>query len=168
SFCEALALARSGHSSAITDLCWTLRNLSPPVVYDYHLDLTPRLLQDLLTQVTASAQKLIDDGLKEYLKLVLLHDRKQMNKEGQFVHEALLFRDYLKIPHPAHRKAVTRLICSDHPLAVEQLRRVDGVSIRRMWRVCRFCHIQGNVEDEQHVLLYCMGNDAIVHHRNVF
>ncbi|KAI0070019.1 hypothetical protein K474DRAFT_1670500 [Panus rudis PR-1116 ss-1] len=23
-------------------------------------------------------------------------------------------------------------------------------------------------EDEQHVLLYCMGNDAIVHHRNVF
>ncbi|CCM02454.1 uncharacterized protein FIBRA_04553 [Fibroporia radiculosa] len=51
--------------------------------------------------------------------------------------------------------ALTRLLWGDYPLAVEQLRWVSS-PIPRDRRVCRFCQVDGNVEDEAHVLLDCL------------
>ncbi|KAJ7190574.1 hypothetical protein GGX14DRAFT_604029 [Mycena pura] len=62
-------------------------------------------------------------------------------------------RHYLDVVVPAHRKAITRLILSDHNLSVERLRypgRYRAAAPRHL-RLCRFC--RGAVEDEAHALL---------------
>ncbi|KAF9010392.1 hypothetical protein BDZ89DRAFT_996280, partial [Hymenopellis radicata] len=79
------------------------------------------------------------------------------------------FRDYLRVPKMEHRVALTRLICSDHDLAVEVLRRGDGQrrkKIPREWRLCRFC--TAAVEAESHALLACTGHADLVELRRVF
>ncbi|KAI0363317.1 hypothetical protein BV20DRAFT_958508, partial [Pilatotrama ljubarskyi] len=63
-------------------------------------------------------------------------------------------RDYLQLSTRPQRDAVTQLILSEHPLAIERLRRAPHV-IPREWRVCRFCRKPWAVEDEVHVLLQC-------------
>ncbi|EPT05441.1 hypothetical protein FOMPIDRAFT_1111341, partial [Fomitopsis schrenkii] len=65
-------------------------------------------------------------------------------------------RDYLSIPNQKHRAALIRLLASDHPLAVEQMRRRTP-PVPREWRVCRFCARRGSIEDEAHTLLRCPG-----------
>ena len=72
-------------------------------------------------------------------------------------------RPYLKVLIPAHRKALTRLLLSDHTLAVETLRRGERYRRRverRDERLCRFCH--SAVEDEGHALLVCEGDAELV------
>ncbi|KAJ7640456.1 hypothetical protein DFH06DRAFT_1334808 [Mycena polygramma] len=56
---------------------------------------------------------------------------------------------------PAHRKALTRLLLSDHNLSVERLRYPARyrLAIPREERLCRFCRV--SVEDEAHALLEC-------------
>ncbi len=66
------------------------------------------------------------------------------------------FQPYLALPNARLRDALARLACSEHPLAVEALRRLpDGLEVPRPMRVCRFCRRRGTVEDEPHVLLSC-------------
>ncbi|KAF9016213.1 hypothetical protein BDZ89DRAFT_1094556 [Hymenopellis radicata] len=58
------------------------------------------------------------------------------------------------VQNPEHRRALSRLVSSNHRLAVEVLRRGDGQRRRpvpREWRLCRFCREE--VEDEVHALL---------------
>ncbi|KAK0478592.1 hypothetical protein EDD18DRAFT_873077 [Armillaria luteobubalina] len=66
-------------------------------------------------------------------------------------------RSYLLLRIPAHRIALTRILTSNHTLAVERGRwlRVEGTSetIPRALRICRCCH--DDVEDELHVLFIC-------------
>jgi len=67
-------------------------------------------------------------------------------------------RHYLTmVAVPAHRKALTRLLLSDHTLSVERLRLQYPtryrLAIPREHRLCRFC--EGDVEDEVHALLDC-------------
>ncbi|KAI0693700.1 hypothetical protein C8T65DRAFT_585580, partial [Cerioporus squamosus] len=66
---------------------------------------------------------------------------------------------YLSLPNARLRGALVRLVCSEHPLAIEALRRLpEGEEVPRQQRACRFCRRRGSVEDEchePHVLLYC-------------
>ncbi|CDO70999.1 hypothetical protein BN946_scf184844.g3 [Trametes cinnabarina] len=65
-------------------------------------------------------------------------------------------RDFLHLPRRRQREALCLLVFSEHPLAVERLRRAPAARpIPRAWRVCRFCQVRAAVEDEPHVLLYC-------------
>ncbi|KAF5382677.1 hypothetical protein D9615_003053 [Tricholomella constricta] len=75
---------------------------------------------------------------------------------------------YLKIPDPKHRHALTRLLLSDHPLAVEQLRRRRFARgrIERHNRLCRFCRLA--IEDEVHALFGCRSNDRLLSARDQF
>ena len=77
-------------------------------------------------------------------------------------------RSYLDVHIPAHRKALTRLMLSEHPLAIEQLRRTSRYRPRidRDLRICRLC--RGAVEDEVHVLLHCDGDNDLVQLRSEF
>ncbi|KAL1672665.1 hypothetical protein EV122DRAFT_175165, partial [Schizophyllum commune] len=79
-------------------------------------------------------------------------------------------RPYLATMVSAHRKALTRLLLSDHMLAVEVLRRqarYRRAVLAREDRLCRLCRL--HVEDEVHGLLYCRGRlDLISMRRALF
>ncbi|TFK82999.1 hypothetical protein K466DRAFT_555777 [Polyporus arcularius HHB13444] len=65
-------------------------------------------------------------------------------------------RAYLSLPNARLRGALMRLVASEHPLAIEVLRRLPAeAAVPRTWRACRFCRRRGSVEDEPHVLLHC-------------
>ncbi|KAK0227579.1 hypothetical protein IW262DRAFT_1263828 [Armillaria fumosa] len=95
-------------------------------------------------------------------RLDLARGRVERTTSGRVTPDPLTFRSYLLLRIPAHRIALTRLLTSNHSLAVERGRwlRIDGTSdiIPRTWRICRFCH--NDVEDELHVLFIC--SDSIL------
>jgi hypothetical protein len=68
-------------------------------------------------------------------------------------------RLYLRVPVPAHRKALTRILLSSHSLAVELLRYQERhrAPVPRHARLCRLCF--RGVESEGHALLTCTAPD---------
>jgi len=79
--------------------------------------------------------------------------------------KCMYFRKYLEIDDNEHRKALTRLILSDHKLAIERLRWCTP-SIPREDRLCRFC--TSKPETPEHVLLECTAQNDICALRNIF
>lgn len=67
-------------------------------------------------------------------------------------------RAYLSLQSERLRNAMTRLLVSDHPFAVETLRRTTP-SVPRERRIRRFCKRRWAIEDECHLLLECEGVD---------
>ncbi|KAJ7124457.1 hypothetical protein C8R44DRAFT_619990 [Mycena epipterygia] len=69
---------------------------------------------------------------------------------------------------PSHRKALTRLLLSDHTLSVERLRYPARyrLAIPREEPLCRFC--RAAVEDEAHALLNCNGLALLTDLRTCF
>lgn len=63
-------------------------------------------------------------------------------------------RAYLHLPLHRQRAALTLLLFSEHPLAVEQQRRGPARRERHL-RTCRWCTEPWAIEDEVHVLLEC-------------
>lgn len=150
---EALHLARTGAASWISDLWHALRNLPIPVPFTYGTPLTIAYVSDTLMRVGRSLELYLRGNLEG--KLILLKERREWSvKEAKLVQKLLCFRDYLRIPNRDHRVALTRLLCSDHPLAIEQGRRTVPPTPKE-WRVCRFCGFRGEIETEWHVILDC-------------
>ena len=71
-----------------------------------------------------------------------------------------MFSRPFKIVASKPPEAFIRLLTSDHPFAVELGRRISP-PVPRHRRICRFCHCQGAVEDEVHILLECQ-NDRLL------
>ena len=115
-----------------------------------------------------SCAKHLYQGL-ESTRLPLLHgyDRGLIQDKLDSV---IKLRKYFKtVTIPAHRKALTDLLFSNHTLAIEQLRRVkkaDGSRIEANERLCRFCGDE--TETEVHALFMCEGVEALVARRDVF
>ena len=90
--------------------------------------------------------------------------------EQNVVDSVIKLRKYFKtITIPAHRKALTDLLFSNHTLAIEQLRRVkksDGSRFEANERLCRFCGHE--VETEVHALFMCDGVEVLVERRDSF
>ncbi|EJD43068.1 hypothetical protein AURDEDRAFT_30424, partial [Auricularia subglabra TFB-10046 SS5] len=160
-FDDSMALARLGKPAWIADVRRALAKLPIPV---------------LLGDLSDSLQ--IDDARKESMltwlqaqldangKLELLRGRPaagchSLNSWGRA--PTMEFRAYLALKVPTHRTALTRLLLSDHDLAVERLR-WENVDWRH--RLCRLC--MGGVEDGQHVLLVCEGTPQLVELRHAF
>lgn len=59
--------------------------------------------------------------------------------------------EYLKTPIFQHRKAITKIRCSDHPLEVEKGRHLN---IPRENRICKICPLR-EMETEHHFLIRC-------------
>ncbi|KAF9022893.1 hypothetical protein BDZ89DRAFT_187066 [Hymenopellis radicata] len=86
-------------------------------------------------------------------------DRKREHGRLYFVKR----QPWTGVANPDHRRALGRLVASNHRLAVEVLRRGDGQRRRpvpREWRLCRFCRTC--VEDEVHALLVCNESRSLV------
>jgi hypothetical protein len=104
-------------------------------------------------------------------RLDLLRGRCERDSEGCLV-DAPVFRlrDYLLVPIAAHCIALTRLLLSDHNLAVEQVRRpVRGQrrGVPHEQRYCRFCR-RDYVEDALHALFGCESSPSLTAKRESF
>ncbi len=154
---EAYLLASSGHASWFSDLYYMLRSLPIPIPLDLSSKPTIASVSELLLQLESTLRMHLDTTIENSPKFVLIHGRLDYSsKSRRLVHNALAFRNYLKVQIFEHRRALARLVASDHPLAVEQLRRVSTTRrVPRESRTCRFCAISGTIESECHVLLNC-------------
>ncbi|KAI0064582.1 hypothetical protein BV25DRAFT_1906569 [Artomyces pyxidatus] len=73
----------------------------------------------------------------------------------------LRLREYLQVPIPEHRLALTRLVLADHCLAEVRLRWAERyrASVPRDSRLCRFC--EECVETPVHALFECVADEQL-------
>ncbi|KAH6874862.1 hypothetical protein BKA70DRAFT_1128740, partial [Coprinopsis sp. MPI-PUGE-AT-0042] len=92
-------------------------------------------------------------------KLYLLKGRMEPSRsdEGVWSVVPLLCRHYLHVANPDHRRALTRILASNHYYASELLQ-YCGVPWAE--RLCRLCG--ESVETPEHALLQCTGNQELM------
>ncbi|KAJ7165321.1 hypothetical protein C8R46DRAFT_841280, partial [Mycena filopes] len=152
---DSLLLAQAGYPCWISDLCLVMRSLPVPVEL-YTNDLTLDGIAETRKRMKAACEKWLGDTLTTMaFRLPLLQGRLERSDDGKFVANVLKLRQYLRVPLPAHRKALTRLVLSAHTLGIEVLRYVERrkMSAPRQFRFCRFCRLA--VKSEAHALLAC-------------
>ncbi|KAJ7144692.1 hypothetical protein C8R46DRAFT_823739, partial [Mycena filopes] len=154
-YLDSMLLSQAGHACWISDLRLVLQSLPVPILSSLR-GLTVDTIADLRTELNAACEKWLGDTAASMSsRLPLIQGRLEKNEDGKFVANALKFRQYLRIPVPAHRKALTRLLLSSHTLSVEILRYDERLKKRapRAFRFCRFCRL--GVETEAHALIVC-------------
>ncbi len=159
-------LAESGHASWVADLTIVLARLPIPVRLPPVLGLSQHGVDGCIMSVEASARLHLQRQIDSSVRLYLLHDRLEPLEGAAPAYRAMFFRHYLTVRVAKHRVALTRLILSDHCLAVEQLRRHGKYflpCIPREDRLCRFC-LEG-IETPEHALLLCTGSNEVVESR---
>ncbi|KAJ7482008.1 hypothetical protein FB451DRAFT_974399, partial [Mycena latifolia] len=128
-YLDSLVLSNSGHPCWITDLQFVLQSLPVPIILSSK-ELDVDKVVEIRKSVLAACEKwlgnltsLLTDSLaRSSSRLPFIQGRLERNDEGKFVQMAIKFRHYLRVPVPAHRKALTRLLLSSHILAIEILR----------------------------------------------
>ncbi|KAJ7839102.1 hypothetical protein B0H13DRAFT_1513857, partial [Mycena leptocephala] len=156
-YLDSLLLAQAGHPSWISDLRFVMRSLPVPVQFPPRgLAMTEDTIAEVRKDLEHACAKWLGDtvaGMSS--RLPLIQGRLERNELGEFVANPLKLRQYLRIPVPAHRKALTRLILSSHTLGVEILRYTERYRVRapREFRFCRFC--RRGVETEAHAMITC-------------
>ncbi|KAF8126883.1 hypothetical protein K438DRAFT_1790249 [Mycena galopus ATCC 62051] len=84
----------------------------------------------------------MDGEVQASTRLYLLHDRLEPLKDEAPQKITMILRHYLElVTNPNHRKAITRLLVSQHPLAIDRMRnksRYHRVEVPRDLRVCWF------------------------------
>jgi hypothetical protein len=114
--------------------------------------------------------KYLEGGILNSTRLYLLHGRKKP-LEGEDPKQITVFlQHYLTlVVNSTHRKALTRLLLSQHPLAVEHMHykgRYHRVHIPRERQLCRFaCN---HVETVEHALFHCTAKPELVEWRGQF
>ncbi|KAI0753475.1 hypothetical protein C8Q80DRAFT_1249994 [Daedaleopsis nitida] len=152
---ESWEIAQLGHTSWWTDLIHVLANLPVPVQMDSHTFPTLTSVANSRRALESSLALYLRDGILESERLPILAHRFRRMTSPPRLAEACRPRSYLKVPSAAHREALTRLLTSEHPFAIETLRRTTP-PVPRPRRICRFCRTKRwAVEDELHVLLEC-------------
>ncbi|KAJ7687880.1 hypothetical protein B0H16DRAFT_1218366, partial [Mycena metata] len=154
-YLDSLELALEGQPGWMSDICYVLRSLPIPIQFSPR-NLTAETVAGTIEALETACSQWLADSLKSMSsRLPLLDGRLERNEEGKFVANALKFRQYLRIPVPAHRKALTRLILSSHTLGVEILRYGERLRKRTPpdFRFCRFC--RRGAETEAHAMIVC-------------
>jgi hypothetical protein len=169
---DSLDLALHRKPSWVSDILWSGKHLPLPLT---------ATLDDIVFCITYGTVEGMQERLKDtqnaYVRqwivgsprLPLLRDRQERDKAGKLRNAAYALRQYLRWVHrPKHRIALTRLMLSDHGLAVERLRRAERgrPPVSRERRVCRLC--RDNVEDEIHTMLICDGDEELKRLRDEF
>ncbi|KAF5320338.1 hypothetical protein D9611_011279 [Ephemerocybe angulata] len=164
---EAIAIDFAGRArSWITELREVVGKLPFPCPFPAHADITNAREIDALARrveegMKADVQAAIDGSDKTYL----LHDRVERGKEGRSHQLVLGRRPYLKLGDPAHRRALTRVLLSNHKMGVELLRYTRPTTPRQQ-RLCRFC--RRKVETPEHLWLECRANAEVCNLREEF
>ncbi|OCH88481.1 hypothetical protein OBBRIDRAFT_779980 [Obba rivulosa] len=148
-FRESVALARAGHPSWVSDLSHVLAAVT--VHFDFHRPITSEYVACLTNDVLAS---LDTDLARELMTSPKLHLLRHRGKVAEF-------RPYLNVLVPQHRVALTRMLVSDHPLAMERLRWAERYRspVPRHLRICRLC--EDGLEDPVHAMFVCTGDDDL-------
>jgi hypothetical protein len=162
---DSCMLSTSSHSSWITDLWFVLLNLPIPISVPDLTQINGDGIKLLQSTVVASMKDWLNKEMMSP-KMYLLQGRLELEEDKAPVPKTLHFRHYLRVMTVSHRKSLTRLLLSDHGLAVEQLRRIHGPHVPREQRLCRFC--LNAVESPEHALLECTASHELVRLRNAF
>jgi hypothetical protein len=165
---DSISLWEQRHKGWFMDLDLTLYNVSPHIALPSACNLQPKVVDGLVKSVRKCAAAWLDGELESSVRLYLLHGRLEP-VEGKPPRKVVVsFRHYLEVPTPKHRRALTRLLLSDHPLAVEQLRRASRYhpAVPQNDRLCRLC--RSHVETPEHVLLLCNASPSIADLRRAF
>ncbi|KAJ7138525.1 hypothetical protein C8R43DRAFT_893302 [Mycena crocata] len=164
-FLDSCGLFREGKPGWIGDIALVLRRLPTPILVSEQDLLDDDRVQGIMEEVERILDADLQRDINELTKTHLLRDRVERIDDGEGAsHRGLVTRrrrHYLDVPIPSHRKALTRLLLSDHNLSVERLRypgRYRAAAPRAM-RLCRFCRTA--VEDEAHALLVCNGQPRL-------
>lgn len=165
---DTFALAGSSQACWATDIRLVLRRLCVGLEGAWHALQDFKSVDDIIAAVEGAAGKEQQDELDRSHRLVLLQGRVNPDLIAEPGFSPLKYRAYLDVHIPAHRKALTRLMVAQHPLAVELLRRRERYRayVPKPMRICRFCRV--HVEDEVHVLLLCTGDAALTDVRQEF
>ncbi|KAJ7098806.1 hypothetical protein B0H15DRAFT_920477 [Mycena belliarum] len=161
-YLDSLLLSDAQCSSWISDVRFVFQSLPVPVQLPLGA-LSVVEVDEVRKVLTAACEKWSGDStLQVASRLPLIQDRLERDEDGKYVMKALKLRQYLRVPVPAHRKALTRLYLSSHTLAIEILRYKVRYRQRtpRAFRFCRFC--REAVESESHALLGCMSDGALI------
>jgi hypothetical protein len=171
---DTLELAQANKPGWLVDVLWSWRKLDKPLIMD-----VPELVEfirnssfdALITRLHDLAKASATVVINNAPKLELISGRRERNRDGQLViAEVYRLRDYLLVPIATHRMALTRLLLSDHILAVEQMRRAVRGQRRGVphdQRICRFCR-ETHVEDVLHALFVCTSSPELVQARSSF
>ncbi|KAJ7719805.1 hypothetical protein B0H16DRAFT_1230894, partial [Mycena metata] len=167
---DSYNLYLNSHQGYWMDLALVMSKLRYPVALPGLTGLTPELCADLAKEVHKSALKHLDGEVQASTRLYLLHDRLEPLKDEAPQKITLILRHYLElVTNPNHRKAITRLLVSQHPLAIERMRyksRYHRVEVPRDLRVCRFgCR---EIESVEHALFFCRKKTELVECRRGF
>ena len=137
----------------------------------YSAQLQLQIIDGLLKLVRKYASAWLDCEIQSSVRLYLLHGPLEPVEDKPPWKITVCFHHYLEVPTPKHHHAltrVTRLLLSDHPLAVEQLRRTSRYhpSVPHAHCLCRLCRQQ--VESPEHILLLCTASSALHNLRHNF
>lgn len=163
---DSMNLRNSLLPSWFGDLCRKVHELCDLSEQDdspLHSGCTLDDIDNIIKQVESGCQAVLQSQIAESRKLALLQHNEMRIVPKNSSHtlwevKTMTFRHYLNARVPAHRFSLTRLLLSDHCLAIEQLRRSTRNRPRyeRHLRICRLCN--NDIEDELHALFTCTGN----------
>lgn len=163
---ESLSLEFEGEESWITDLQKVIRKLpfscQCPVLEEWLVVDTVEDLKKVIERgMDAELQRKVDSSTKLYL----IQGRFTTDpRTGKRTTVPRAFRGYLRLTNPDHRKALVRVILSNHNMALE-IWRYATPKVDRHERVCRYgC---GKVESPEHIWLECRGSPELVDGRRL-
>lgn len=158
---DSYELFTAGQSGWFSDLFLALNGLPIRVVLPGLRDLSTDVVEGLIKQVRRCCAIWLQRELDSSPKLYLIHGRLEPQDDKPPKRIICWFRHYLEVPIAKHRIALTRMILSDHCLAIERLRWADRYHPRvpRDQRFCRFCRTC--IESVEHALFFCVENNML-------
>ncbi|KAJ7165282.1 hypothetical protein C8R46DRAFT_834553, partial [Mycena filopes] len=160
-------LFQEGHRCYWMDLSYAMANLKYPVLLPSLPELTAEICESLGKAVYVAAMRDLQNEVNSSTRLYLLHGRREPLKNDPPKAITVVLRHYLQmVVNAAHRKALTRMLVSQHPLGIERLRyvtRYHPTVVPRALRRCRFgC---GSVETVEHALFFCEEPEGLTEKR---
>lgn len=153
----ALATGPNPSTSWWSDLQFAAAALPVPLVINLAAWPEADTVQTLIAAVPALVAQHLWTITMTSLRLPLLQARLHFDSaldRAPVIKTVCTLRDYLQLPTHRQRSAIALLMLSEHPLAVERLRRAP-IRRDRALRVCRWCQHPWAVETETHALLEC-------------
>ncbi|KAJ7181912.1 hypothetical protein C8R46DRAFT_1159228 [Mycena filopes] len=167
---DSYTLYLNGQQGYWMDLAYALCRLRFPVDLPGLHELSAEVCEALGKAVYGAAMRDLQCDVDNSTRLYLLHGRLEpLEKDAPRAITAVLRHYLVLVVNSAHRKALTRILTSQHPLAVERLRyrsRAHRIIVPRNLRLCRFgC---ASVETVEHALFFCDKSERLNQLRTAF
>ncbi|KAJ7162682.1 hypothetical protein C8R43DRAFT_1173449 [Mycena crocata] len=167
---DSYRLYLGGQQGYWMDLAYALSKLRFPIVLPSLPTLTAEICDALGKAVHVAAMRDLQLDINQSTRLYLLHGRLEPLEADPPKAITAILRHYLVlVVNTSHRRALTKLLVSQHPLAVERLRykkRYHREIVPRGLRRCRFgCT---SVETVEHALFFCDKSEKLNEKRTSF